>query len=159
VLTFSMDKMNMRVASSDGSSYLISRLNEYLSLMANVIIVGGTYIYRSCSTHVPPALQDTHQSKAEVTDLRYELMKAVRQQHYDSERCDRRRSRHKNAIDPYDMVMMYRFQAMEAEKVRAYLEGCEEMAAARELKGVEENVNSWRESLVPLTAKDTARLS
>jgi len=84
-----------------------------------------------------------------------ELMKAARQQRYDSERRDRRRSRH-NAIDPYDVVMMYRFQAMEPEKVRAYLEGCEEMAAARELKGLEENVNSWRESLVPLTANDTA---
>ena len=82
-----------------------------------------------------------------------ELMKAARQQRYDSERRDRRRSRH-NAIDPYDVVMMYRFQAMEPEKVRAYLEGCEEMAAARERKGLQEKVNSWRESLAPLTAND-----
>ncbi len=49
VLTFSMDKMNMRVVSSDGLSYLISGLNEYLSLIPNAIIVGGTYIY---STYV-----------------------------------------------------------------------------------------------------------
>ncbi len=67
------------------------------------------------------------------------------------ERPNRRRN-----IHPHDVVMMYRFQAMEPEKVRAYLEGCEEMAAARELKGLEENVNSWRVSLVPLTANDTA---
>jgi len=38
---------------------------------------------------------------------------------------------------------------MEPEDVRAYVEGCEEMGT--EHKGVEEKVNSWRESLGPLT--------
>src|SRR6266481_6433864 len=47
----------------------------------------------------------------------------------------------------HDMVMMIRFMAMEPEKVRAYLEGCEEMAAAGERKGLEERVKSWRESV------------
>jgi hypothetical protein len=52
--------------------------------------------------------------------------------------------------------MMYRFQAMEPEKVRDYLKGCEEAAAAaREHKGLEEKVNPWRESLAPLTDIDT----
>ncbi len=41
---------------------------------------------------------------------------------------------------------------MEPEKVRAYLKGREEMAVARECKGLEEKLNSWRESLAPLTA-------
>jgi hypothetical protein len=55
-----------------------------------------------------------------------------------------------------DVAMMYRFQAMEPEKVRDYLKGCEEAAAAaREHKGLEEKVNPWRESLAPLTDIDT----
>ena len=67
-----------------------------------------------------------------------------------------RRRRHErrgihDAVDPHDVVMMYRFLAMEPEKVRAYVEGCEEMAAAGERKGLEEKVNSWRQSLAPLT--------
>jgi hypothetical protein len=37
----------------------------------------------------------------------------------------------------------YRFKAMEAEKVRAYLKRCEEMSAAGESKRLEETVNSW----------------
>ena len=61
-------------------------------------------------------------------------------------RRDRRRGIH-GAIDPYDVVMMCRFQAMEPDKVRSYLQGCEEMVAARERKGLEEKINSWRESL------------
>lgn len=77
---------------------------------------------------------------------------AARQQRY--ERRDGRRG-NRDAVDPFDSVMMYRCQAMEPEKVRAYLKGCEEMAAARECKGLEEKVNSWRESLAPLTVNDT----
>ena len=77
----------------------------------------------------------------------------------DSSRRSRQRRYEKrgihDAIDPHDVVMMYRFQAMEPEKVRAYLKGCEELAAAGERKGLEEKVNSWRESLAPLTAIDT----
>jgi len=52
-----------------------------------------------------------------------------------------------DGFGPHDMVMMIRFMAMEPEKVRAYLEGCEEMAAAGERKGLEERVKSWRESV------------
>jgi hypothetical protein len=63
------------------------------------------------------------------------------------ERRDRR-------IDPHDAVMMYRFKAMEPEKVRAYLKECEEVAAAREGEGLEERVNSSRESLASLTDTD-----
>jgi len=70
--------------------------------------------------------------------------KTARQKCYD--RRDRRRGIH-GAIDPYDVVMMYRFQAMEPDKVRSYLKGCAEMVAARERKGLEEKINSWRESL------------
>ena len=75
-----------------------------------------------------------------------------RQQRY--ERRDGRR-RNRDAIDPYDLVLMYRCQAMEPEKVRAYLKGSEEIVAARERNGLEEKVNSWRESLAPLTDNDT----
>ena len=50
---------------------------------------------------------------------------------------------------------MYRCLAMEPEKVRAYLKGSEEIVAARERKGLEEKVNSWREFLAPLTDYDT----
>jgi hypothetical protein len=60
-----------------------------------------------------------------------------------------------DAINPHDVVMMYRFQAMEPEEVRAYLEGCQEMAAAGERKELEEKADSWRESLAPSTAIDT----
>jgi hypothetical protein len=51
--------------------------------------------------------------------------------------------------------MIYQFQAMESETVRAYLKGYEEMTAAGERKGLEEKVNSWRESLAPRTTIDT----
>ena len=44
---------------------------------------------------------------------------------------------------------------MEPENVRTYLKGCEEIAAARESKRVEEKLDSWRESLVPLTVVGT----
>jgi len=73
------------------------------------------------------------------------------------QRHERRTSNRERGIryaEPCDLVMMYRCQAMDPEEVRAYLRGCEEMAAARERKGLEEKVNSWRESLKPLTAND-----
>src|SRR6266404_5774247 len=63
------------------------------------------------------------------------------------QRCHGRRGIHDDAIDPHDMVMMYQFLEMEPEKVRAYLERCEEMAAAGVCKGLEERVKSWRESV------------
>ena len=66
--------------------------------------------------------------------------KVARQRRYE------RRGIH-DVVDPHDVAMMYRFLAMEPENVRAYLKGCEEMAAAGERKGLEEKVNSWRESL------------
>src|SRR6266850_895477 len=56
-----------------------------------------------------------------------------------------------DAIHPIDVAMMYRFMAMEPENVRAYLKECEEVAAARERKGLDEKVTSWRKSLAPLT--------
>jgi len=63
---------------------------------------------------------------------------------------DRNRDTH-DAIHPIDVAMMYRFMAMEPENVRAYLKECEEVAAARERKGLDEKVTSWRKSLAPLT--------
>jgi hypothetical protein len=74
---------------------------------------------------------------------------AAQQERY--KRCEGRR-RKRDAIDPYHLVMMYRCQAMEPETVRAYLRGSEEIVVAREREGLEEKVNSWRESLAPLTA-------
>jgi len=47
----------------------------------------------------------------------------------------------------FDVVMMYRFQAMEPENVKTYLKQFGEMVAASERKGLEEKVDSWRESL------------
>jgi hypothetical protein len=41
---------------------------------------------------------------------------------------------------------------MELESGRAYLKGCEEMAAAEERKVLEEKVDLWRQSLAPLAA-------
>lgn len=76
----------------------------------------------------------------------------AQQRHYD--RRGGRRSRH-NAIHPHDVLMMYRFKAMEPEKVMAYIKGCKEIAAEKERKELEEKVNSWRGSLAPLTATDT----
>ena len=55
-----------------------------------------------------------------------------------------------NAVDPLDVAMMYRFKAVDPEKVKAYLKECEAVTAERERKGLEEKVNSWRESLAPL---------
>jgi hypothetical protein len=72
--------------------------------------------------------------------------KTLRQQQ-PYKRRNGRRSVH-GAIHPHDVVMMYRFKAMEPEKVRAYLNGCEEMAAEAEHKGLEEKVNSWREAVI-----------
>lgn len=59
---------------------------------------------------------------------------------------DRNREAH-DAIHPIDMAMMYRFMFMDPENVRAYQKECEEVTAARERKGLEEKVNSWRKSL------------
>jgi hypothetical protein len=70
-----------------------------------------------------------------------ERQKASRQRRY--ERCNGRYSR----MHPLDMLMMYRFSAMEPEDVRAYLKECEEIAVARERNRLEEKVNSWRDSL------------
>jgi len=78
--------------------------------------------------------------------------KIAREQHH--ERHTSNRERGIRYAEPCDLVMMYRCQAMDPEEVRAYLRGCEEMAAARERKGLEEKVNYWRESLKPLTAND-----
>jgi len=78
---------------------------------------------------------------------------SIRQITTRQQRYERRYAR--RGIDPYDLVMMYRCQAMEPEKVRTYLRGSEEIVAARERKGLEEKVNSWRESLAPSTAYDT----
>ena len=69
----------------------------------------------------------------------------------------RRYKRHgiHGGLDYLDITVIHRCMAMEPEYVRAYLEECNEMAAARERKMVDEKVNSWRESLVPVTANDT----
>jgi hypothetical protein len=72
--------------------------------------------------------------------------KAARQSRYDSERRYGRRGVQSD-FDAFDMLMMYRFQAMEPEKVRAHPEGYEEVAAARQRKRLDEKVNPWRESL------------
>jgi len=83
-----------------------------------------------------------------------------RRDHADAEKDDNPRQRRhgrcggRDTTHPHDIVMMYRFLAMEPENVRAYLNGCEEMAAAGERKAVEEKVSSWRESLAPGTAVD-----
>jgi len=61
-----------------------------------------------------------------------------------------RRSIH-DTTDPHDVFMRHRFKAMESENIRAYLEGCEEVVAARERKVLEGKVNSWRESLAVMT--------
>ena len=53
-----------------------------------------------------------------------------------------------DAMDSFDMVMMCRYMQMGPEKTRVYLKQCEEMAAAREHKGLEEKVNSWRQGVV-----------
>jgi hypothetical protein len=59
----------------------------------------------------------------------------------------RHRKRSKDDVDPYDVLMNYRFKAMGPEQVRTYMNQCEEMVAARERKGLEEKVNLWRASL------------
>jgi len=56
-----------------------------------------------------------------------------------------------DTIDSHDMVMIHRCMAMDPENTKAYLNGCEEMVATSERKRVEEKVNSWRESLAPVT--------
>ena len=74
--------------------------------------------------------------------------KAERQAHLD------RRDAPQDAIDFHDVVMMYRCSAMEPEAVREYVEGCKGMRTV-EHKGLEEKVNSWRESLGPPTVIGT----
>ena len=43
-------------------------------------------------------------------------------------------------MDSLDMVMMCQFMAMGPEKTRKYFKKCEEAAAAREHKGLEDKV-------------------
>jgi hypothetical protein len=81
--------------------------------------------------------------QADVNKESHSPQKAIRL----SERRERR-------IDPHDMVMMHRFMAREPETVRAYPKGCEDVAATRERKVLQEKVNSWRESLAPLTKNE-----
>ena len=61
----------------------------------------------------------------------------------------------RGGFDYLDMVTIHHCMAMGPENARAFLEECNEMAAAAERKMVDEKVNSWRESLVPATANDT----
>ncbi|KAH9962098.1 hypothetical protein BGW80DRAFT_1356783, partial [Lactifluus volemus] len=46
-----------------------------------------------------------------------------------------------------DPLTMCRLQAMSPKQARAYLKGCDEVAAAKWRKGLAEKVNSWRELL------------
>lgn len=64
------------------------------------------------------------------------------------ERHHRWRGKH-DAVDPYDVLINYRFKAMGPERVRTYMKRCEEMVATRERKGLEDKVNLWRASLAP----------
>src|SRR6267142_3915083 len=71
---------------------------------------------------------DKRQCDQAVSDKeKYSQLKADRRRRQEM-RDGRRRTR--DAIDPLDVVIMYRFKAMEPEKVRAYLKGCEEAAVA-----------------------------
>jgi len=66
-------------------------------------------------------------------DINKENSEATRLQRFG--RRDGGRGRH-DLFTPHDVAMMYLFHAMEPEVVMAYLRGCEEMAAARERKGL-----------------------
>lgn len=57
------------------------------------------------------------------------------------------RGRRAGGLDGLDMLTILPFTAMPAEKVRQYLEGCQQVAAAKEQNELEEKVNSWREGL------------
>lgn len=118
------------------------QLNHISETWGDVYHPGGTMKANDRRRH-HQADVDKENSKRQAAD---------RQQRY--ERRDGRR-RNRDTIHPYDLVLMYRCQAMEPEKVRAYLKGSEEIVAAKERKGLEDKVNSWRESLAPLTDNDT----
>jgi hypothetical protein len=108
----------------------------------------GTVFYPGGPTKAAHADDKHRRDQADADKEKHSQLEEGRQRRWEAR--DRRRGTH-DAIDPLDVAMMYRFKAMEPEKLRAYLKGCEEVAAARERKGLEEKVNSWRETLVPLT--------
>jgi trans-aconitate methyltransferase len=76
------------------------------------------------------------------------MQKEARQQRLDQRngRTNGRHGRHDD-VSPSDLILIYRCMAMEAEDVRAYLEGCKEMAVVGERNALEEKVNSWRENV------------
>jgi hypothetical protein len=100
----------------------------------------------------PACADDSDRRRCDQADFNKEdsgrRQNAAQNQCREGEGRGGRRS-NRDVIDPYDLVMMYQFQAMEPEKVKAYVKGIEEMAAGRERKGLEENVDMWRVSLVP----------
>jgi hypothetical protein len=122
------------------------QVTHILERWGNVFYPGGPIKANDRRRH-DQADVDKENSKRQTAD---------RQQRH--ERRDGRR-RNRDATDPYDLVLMYRFQAMEPEKVRAYLKGSEEIVAARERKGLEEKVNSWRESLGTVIAESNDDLA
>ena len=98
---------------------------------------------------MPTNDKDRHdQTYADDSEENTNRQKPARQRRY------KRRGIH-GALDYLDIVMIHRCMVIGPENVRAYLEECNEMAAARERNMVDEKVNSWRESLVPVTANDT----
>jgi hypothetical protein len=122
--------------------------------VADILKKWGDVFYPGGPTKAALAEDQRRRDGADADKKKYSQQKVDRRQR--QEMRDERRGTH-DAIDPLDLVMMYRFKAMEPEKVRAYLKGCEEVAVAREHKGLEEKVNSWRKSLAPPTNIDTDR--
>ena len=111
----------------------------------------GDVFYPAGPTNEAHANDKHRRDQADAAEEKYSQQKADRQRCREAR--DGRRDTY-DAINPLDVAMMYRFKAMGPEKARAYLKRCEEVAAARERKGLEEKVNSWRESLTSLTNID-----
>ncbi|KAI0246989.1 hypothetical protein BJV78DRAFT_1249580 [Lactifluus subvellereus] len=105
-------------------------MDDVLKMWGNVFQPGGP----TTAAHT----DDKHRrNQADADEENYNEQKPARERRY-----GRRGMR--GRFDGFDALMMLPFMMMPAEKVREYLKGCEEMAAAAVREGLEEKVNSWR---------------
>lgn len=136
--------------------YAVAVVKAFGAELADIVQNWRNIFYPDGPTEAARAGDKRRRDGANADKERPVRQKTERQERHNAR--TRRQGTH-DAIDFFDVVTMYRCSAMEPEDVKAYVEGCEEMAVEPvepvERKGLEEKVSSWRESLGPQTVVGT----
>lgn len=90
--------------------------------------------------------QTDNQHRDDQDDDDYEKEQAERRRCYDGQ-WQGYHGRWDGSLDSFDVLAALPFIAMPVEKVRDYMEGCRNMAAARDHEALEVKVNSWRDGV------------